>query len=274
MPVAVETFAAVDEAARALAARNTARVFGGGTLLMRGVNEADPSFDTLIRVTDPSLRAIESRGERVVIGSAATMADIIGHRDLGFLAPAARAVGGPAIRNMATAGGNLFAASPYGDFTTALLALDGIVHLAGSRTGAGTPLTDFLATRHREPRALVTSISAERPRDLRAFRFLKVSRIRPKRLSVMTIAAHLPESGGRVSNARVAYGAMGPVPVRALAVERALEGASLDEAGIARAISAAVEGIQAETDPVASDWYRRSVAPVHLKRLLLGREGL
>ena len=90
----------------------------------------------------------------------------------------------------------------------------------------------------------------------------------------MTIAAHLPESGGRVSNARVAYGAMGPVPVRALAVERALEGASLDEAGIARAISAAVEGIQAETDPVASDWYRRSVAPVHLKRLLLGQEGL
>ena len=49
----------------------------------------------------------------------------------------------------------------------------------------------------------------------------------------MTIAAHLPLAGGRVQGARVAYGAMAPTPIRVTAVERALEGKSLDEAGIA-----------------------------------------
>ena len=41
--------------------------------------------------------------------------------------------------------------------------------------------------------------------------------------------------GGRVSNARVAYGAMAPTAVRAKAAERALEGRALDEAGVAAA---------------------------------------
>ena len=51
------------------------------------------------------------------------MAAIARHPDLAALARAARAVGGPAIRNMATVGGNLFAPTPYGDFAVALLAL-------------------------------------------------------------------------------------------------------------------------------------------------------
>ena len=58
--------------------------------------------------------------------------------------------------------------------------------------------------------------------------------------------------------------------VRAQAVETALEGASLDERGIARALEVATEGITVTTDALASEWYRREIAPVHLKRVLLG----
>ena len=54
------------------------------------------------------------------------MAAIARHPELEALAKAARAVGGPAIRNMATVGGNLFAPAPYGDFAVALLALDAV----------------------------------------------------------------------------------------------------------------------------------------------------
>ena len=108
-----------------------------------------------------------------------------------------------------------------------------------------------------------------RPRDSRAFRFLKVSRVKPKGVAILSIAALLPTNGGRVSGARVAYGAMGVRPVRALAVEQALEGRTLDEQGIAGALAVATDGINPPTDALASEWYRRSVAPVHLKRLLL-----
>ena len=68
------------------------------------------------------------------------MAQVIANRELSFLHPVARVVGGPAIRNMATVGGNLFAPSPYGDFTVALLALDATVAMSGgigARNAAG-----------------------------------------------------------------------------------------------------------------------------------------
>ncbi len=272
MPVSVKTYAGIEEASRALVASRSARVFGGGTLVMRALNEGTQAFDTVIRITDPALRQVKPEGDRITLGAGVTMAEVMANRDLGFLAPVARTIGGPAVRTLATVGGNLFAAAPYGDFTAALLVLDGMVTLAGG----GRPMTleDFLKVREREPRAIVVSITIIRPRDPTAFRFRKVARVKPKGVSVMSIAAYLPSSGGRVSGGRVsgvrlAYGAMGPTPLRAKAVERALEGRSLDAAGIAPALAAATEGLDPPTDALASSWYRREVAPVHLRRLLL-----
>jgi len=224
-----------------------------------------------VRTTDAAFRTIRPAGSLIEIGAGATMSDVLASHDLGFLHSAARAIGGPAIRNMATVGGNLFARHPYGDFTTALLALDAKLAMAGGMGSRETALEEFLNGRDRNPAGLVSKISVARPASPDAFRFLKVSRVRPKGISVMTIAAHLPLSGGRVQGARVAYGAMAPTPIRVGAVERALEGKTLDEAGIAGAISAATEGTSPVSDAIASDWYRREVAPVHLKRLLLGQ---
>ena len=50
MPVSVKTFATVPEAASALSSERGARYIGGGTLLMRAVNEGDLSFSTIVRV--------------------------------------------------------------------------------------------------------------------------------------------------------------------------------------------------------------------------------
>lgn len=269
MPVKVETYDRAEEAARALASSRTAKFLGGGTLVMRGVNAGDQTFDTIIRLRDPDFRAIRSQGDGFVIGAGATMAAVAASRDLAFLAPVARVIGGPAIRNMATVGGNLFAHGNYGDFATALLALGATVTMAGSGS-RGVPIDDFLRDRDRYATSLVQSVMVPRPRDANAFRFVKVSRVKPKGVSVMSIAANLPQSGGRVQGARIAYGAMGPVPVRAAAVERILEGQSLDASTIERAASAAVEGITPPTDALASSWYRAQVAGVHLKRLLSG----
>jgi len=253
------------DAARLLAADRGARFFAGGTLLMRAVNEGRADFTSLVRLAVRP-RPVELRGDRMTLSATATMADILASRDLAFLHPAAHAVGGPAVRNMATVGGNLFAASPYGDFATALLALEARVALSGGRE---LPLADLLAARARDPRPLVESVAIQRPRQ---FRYLKASPVRPKRLSIMAIAASWADQGGRIGGARVAFGAMGPTPLRAPAVERALEGASLDATGIARAVAAAANDLDPPTDPIASSWYRREVAGVWLARCLLQRD--
>jgi xanthine dehydrogenase small subunit len=275
MTLEVRTFGSMSEAAAALASDRGARFISGGTLLMRAINEGDTSIATLVRSTDAGYRQIRAEGSRIDIGAGARMVDILSSRDLAFLHPAARVVGGPAVRTMATVGGNLFAPSPYGDLAVALLALDATVMVQGAYGGAQqTPLEQFLAGRDRAGSGgLVMSVSVPRPASPDAFRFRKVARVKPKGVSVLSIAAHLPVTGGRIAGARVAYGAMAPTPVRARAVERALEGRSLDASGIAPALAAAAEGISPPNDALATAWYRREVVPVHLRRLLLGEGG-
>jgi CO/xanthine dehydrogenase FAD-binding subunit len=269
MPITVKTFASLREAASALASDRGARFLAGGTLVMRAINEGDTSFSTVVRSTDRGFAEIRPAGARVTLGAGVTMAQIMTNRDLAFLHPVARAIGGPAIRNMATVGGNLFAPSPYGDFTAALLALDATLSMQGSHGGRETPLEEFLSARERNS-GLVAGITFTRPANPEAFRFRKVARVKPKGISVLSIAAHLPMNGGRVAGARVAYGAMAPTPIRAKAVERALEGRALDDAGISAAVAVAAEGTSPASDAIASAWYRREMVAVHLRRLLGG----
>ena len=94
MPVRVETFAKIEEVARAMAASRSARFLGGGTLVMRAVNEGDQSFDTIVR-SPTRLSARSARGESFVVGAGVTMAAILRSRDLAFLHPVARTIGGP-----------------------------------------------------------------------------------------------------------------------------------------------------------------------------------
>ncbi|MEP3277287.1 MAG: FAD binding domain-containing protein [Stappiaceae bacterium] len=263
--VRVETFANIAEAAGAM--NQETRFLAGGTLVMEAVNYGSQRFNRIVRTRDPAMKSISLDSSRIVIGAGVTMADILRNPELSFLAPAARAVGGPAIRNMATVGGNLFAPNPYGDFATALLALDADVRFTD---GSETPIESFFSNRH-SSRGLVAAVIVNRRPDIE-LRFKKVSRVKPKGIAVMSIAVALNRQVGRLSNTRIAFGAMGPTALRAKAAEAALESATLDAAGVASALNRTMEGLAPQDDPIASAWYRASVAPVHLRRLLLGEE--
>src|SRR5437879_11588746 len=75
MPVSVTTFMNSGEAAAALLADRGARYLGGGTLVMRALNEGDISISTVIRASDPALTRIDATGSRVTIGASVTFAD-------------------------------------------------------------------------------------------------------------------------------------------------------------------------------------------------------
>jgi len=272
MPVTVKTFATSGEAAAALSADRGARYLGGGTLVMRALNEGDISISTVVRATDRALTQIDVTNARVTFGAGVTFARILAERELAFLHPPARSIGGPAVRNMGTIGGNLFAPSPYGDFTVALLALDATVSVQGGLGARDLPIEEFLQSRDRQSGALVLAVSCQRPASADALRYRKIARIKPKGGSVITLAAHLPLSGGRIVGARIALGSMAPIHIRARAAERALEGRSLDASAIGAAAAAAAEGASPADNAIASAWYRREIVGVHLRRLLSGQE--
>ena len=260
--IAVESYPTVAEAARAMG--QGAAFLGGGTVLMRGVNAGEAPA-RIVRTNDPALAEIRATGDTVRVGAGVTMADILATADLAFLHPVARLIGGPQVRNMGTVGGNLFAPAPYGDLAVALIALGASAVMAGQ--GGARHVEEIVRERGRLS-GLVAAIDVPRPRDPRAFGFLKVSRVKPKGVSVLSVAALLPREGGRIRGARVAWGAMGPHPLRGNGAERTLEGNALDPQTIERAARAAAEGLDPPTDALASAWYRSEVAGVHLRRLL------
>ena len=272
MPVTVKTFTSSGEAAAALSSDRSARYLGGGTLVMRALNEGDISISTIVRASDHALTRIDSSGARIILGAGVTYARILAERDLAFLHAPARSIGGPAVRNMGTVGGNLFAPNPYGDFTVAMLALDAVVSVQGGLGSREVPIEEFLQARDRQTGTLVLAMSFAKPGNPDAFHYRKIARIKPKGGAVITLAAHLPMNGSRIVGARVALGSMAPTAIRARAAERALEGRALDTSAINAAALAAVEGTSPGDNALASGWYRREIVGVHLRRLLSGQE--
>jgi CO/xanthine dehydrogenase FAD-binding subunit len=256
----------VGAAAAILAEDQGARFLAGGTLAVRAWNSGDTSIGRFVLCDGLGLDRIKLEAHRAEIGAAATMAKVLAAPELGFLHGVAREIGGPAVRAMATVGGNLFAPCPFGDFAVALVALGAEVTLEGSDGAEVIGIEAFLARRS-SVQGIVRSVAFNMPAEA-AFRFTKVARRRPHGASVLSIAALLPLADGRVRGARVAYGAMAPTAMRAREVERALEGRPLDGEAIAAAVAVAADGSAPADDAQASAWYRRTVLPVHLARLL------
>jgi CO/xanthine dehydrogenase FAD-binding subunit len=247
-----------------------ARLIGGGTFLVRMTNTGDASIDEFVRLDLPEIRAIEISGATARLGSAVTMSQIIRHPALDWLVPAARSIGGPAIRNVATVGGNLFAASPYGDLATALLALDAQVHLYTPLGERKLGIDQFFAQRSVElHRSIVLDVTFDLPTP-GTFLYKKVRRTQPKGLSILTISATIVERNTIITHARLAYGAMAATPVRAYASEHALAGRQRTHDGVSSALAVATQGTTPSDDPISSAWYKTAVLPVHLRRLLLG----
>jgi CO/xanthine dehydrogenase FAD-binding subunit len=260
MGVRLERFTDPADAARA-ALQPGSRVLGGGTLLIRHANMGDASIESWVRLENPAAHTITFDGEGAILGGRVSMRRIIEESRLSWLAPAASAVGSPAIRAMATVAGNLHAPSPYGDLAVALLAADAVIALATPDGEAEVPIEAFLAERSgRFAHAVISTIRMPVP-EQGSFHFYKATRRRPNGLAVVTIAARLGNSP------RIALGAVAPYPVRAPRAEAELaRGVTPDS--IAASAAAILDGLDPPDDAIASGWYRRAVLPVHLRRML------
>ena len=266
MTVGLHAAASPREACGRIAKRD-ARLIAGGTLVVNEITNDETTTTTLVDLVPLKLRGIKLAGAQATLGAMTTMADIAAHPKLKFLKSVVEAIGGPAVRNMATVGGNLHAEAPYGDLGVALLALDAKVTLEMARQRKTLSLEEFYVQRTRLAPYVLTAVSFALP-GANSFFFAKAIRRKPVSASVVAIAAHLPRKGKKIAAPRIALGAMAPHPIRAKASEAALDGRALDEVTITEAASLATQDCAPETDPYASAWYRREIAPVHLARLL------
>lgn len=256
------------EALSSLARARDCLVIGGGTLVMPKVQAGTSGLGALVSLSRCKLDKIAIKGDKVAIGAATTLAAIGEERGLAFLHAAIESVGSPTLRNLATIGGNLFTEQPYGDIAVCLLALDAEASVATKRGVKKIPVAEILKKGIGRD-AIVTAISFKKP-DKGAWFYRKAMRRAANSASIVTIAAHLPQSKGRIAKARIALGGCGAKPVRALKAEAALEGQKLVADAIAKAGALLIKDAAPFTDAYASAWYRARVLPVHFRRAILG----
>ncbi|HYO42583.1 MAG TPA: FAD binding domain-containing protein [Candidatus Limnocylindrales bacterium] len=246
-------------------------VIAGGTVAMPLINEGISLPTRVMGLRMAGMDRVERTDAALVIGATATLTRLLQQDEVPMLREAASRTASWSVRNMGTVGGNLFTPPPGGDVATALLALDATVTLTGPAGSRVLPLAAFwtgFMTTDLAPDELVTSISV--PVDAGRTTFIKFGRKQDNTPSVVTVAVHLAMAGGgqTVAGARIALGAVGPHPVRMARAEAALAGARLDEAAIAEAVAAAAADCEPFTDAVASDWYRRRMVGVFVRRAL------
>ncbi|HXE89823.1 MAG TPA: FAD binding domain-containing protein [Terriglobales bacterium] len=257
---------------------SSARLLGGGTFLhgiaARGLGLR---LDALIDLQGAHLAYVKAEQSGLVIGSATTLAaltDAAPVQQSTALAAIADALRYPPaqIRNMATVGGCLAAASPLFDLPVALMALDASVHVLGPRGGREISLHEFFvdyfesALRHDE--LLVEARIPKHPPGS-ASAFLKLE-TNANDLALLNVAVRLTvDQTGTCRDARViAGGGVGKAPVRAVSCETVLAGKRITPGLVEEAAEKVTADVHPVSDHRASAKYRAALAKVFVRRTL------
>jgi CO/xanthine dehydrogenase FAD-binding subunit len=246
-------------------------VLGGGTIVMGLVNDGALFPRHVMSLARSGLDGITERDGYVFIGAATTIAAIAARRDLGILSEAAALIGGPAVRNTATLGGNLCARAPYGDLAVPLLAFDAQIELtntSGSHTEDLKSILANLDTAAGVPaRELLTTVSFPKPAGVTAYQ--KLGRRLANTPTVVSVAVRLNiDATGACREARVALGGAGHNAMRSAAAEAVLVGQHVDTSLIEAAAGAAMAECDPPTDALATAWYRRKMVGAFVRRTL------
>jgi len=231
----------------------------------------------------PVMRGIAEQGTTISIGAAVTIAELRSSPLLADAWPDLRAFldrfGAPAVRNMATVGGNLANASPAADLAVVLLALRAHVTIDGPRGPRDLALARFFhGYKHTDlrPDDVLVSVRIPRNRDQRSrLHAEKVARRTHDDIasvcSTMVVASDSPDELGAVT---LSAGGVAPVPVLLTATASALSGRALTEDVVTEALNRLAAEIAPVDDVRGSAAYKatllRHLVLAHLAALCPG----
>ncbi|MFI6320699.1 FAD binding domain-containing protein [Nonomuraea sp. NPDC050556] len=269
----------LNEACQALSGDDDAKVIAGGQSLipLLRLRLAYPSV--LVDVGRlPELSGVHDRGDHVFIGAMATHDEVIRSRvvnnDVPLVAFAAATVADPAVRHRGTFGGSLAHADPAGDLPAVVLALDGVFVVRSADGEREIPAADFFADyleSTMEAGEILVGVKIPKLGQGWGFHYEKFHRT-AQAWAIVGVAAAVRRSNGAIQEARIGLTNMGPTPVRARAVEAALQGVELGDA-----VRTACQAADADTSPPADlhaqPDYRRHLARVLTHRAILAAAG-
>ena len=257
-----------------------AQLVAGATEIGVELNKKFKAFPLLISTEGvPELTRITATPEAWHIGASATLTNV--EEALGgefpSIAKMLRVFAARQIRNRATLGGNLVTASPIGDSAPVLLTLDASVVLITAKGERTVPLADFFTAYRKtvlKPGEVMREIVLPRGgpgRGLtRRVDFSKVSKRRELDISIVAAAFCVDvDEAGLVRKARIAYGGVAAMPLRARKAEKALVGKKLGDPAVAHLLHAAYQPID---DARGGADYRRGLVVSLWEKFVSGEQ--
>src|SRR6516165_8096192 len=279
LPAAYFAPRALDEAAELLRAGNVT-ILAGGTDVMpqskAGRFRFQPVLMNVRRIAE--LHGISEVDGVVRLGALTTITELLEsalvRTHFNALWQACDQFASDQLRNAATIGGNICNASPAGDLLVPLLMFNAHVVLGSKPDGAmamrSVSLADFFDGPGRTRRAaneLLVAIEIPLPSAGFVSEFYKFGTRPALDIAGISIGLGAVRAQDRLSDVRVAFGAVAPTPIRAPQTEAALDGNVL-----VTSIEAALEAAEADISPIsdirASEWYRRELVRNMLRRML------
>jgi xanthine dehydrogenase FAD-binding subunit len=241
-------------------------VLAGGTDWMIKRERHTPDKRSVLYIGRlPKLRQITQQGDTLCISAACTLSELLeSPLVLEYLKQPLAEMASPAIRNVATIGGNICNASPAADALPMLYALDAVLCLQSAAGVETVPIQDFILgpskTRLRAEQ-LMTEIQIPLQHGWTCT-YRKVGMRRANSLSKLSFYALANHASGSLTDIRIAYGAVAPTVVRSREAELdILSAARLGEAGALPRIINHYNGLLHPIDDVRSSReYRRSVS--------------
>ncbi|MEI7925225.1 MAG: xanthine dehydrogenase family protein subunit M [Chloroflexota bacterium] len=253
-----------------------ARLIAGGTALVVMMKQSLVVVDHLVSLASiPGLSGIAFRNGELHIGALTRHRDVeespVVREHLPFLADVYGRVATVRIRNAATVGGGLAHADPSQDPPAAFMVLDARVRAVsprGEREIAVSDLfRDYYETALRSDEVLAEVIVPV-PSSTARTTYLKFLPRTEDDYATVAVGALAEVAGGVCQKLRVTLVAAGPTPVRAEAVEAALEGQPVTADAIREAAKLVAEAVDPIEDFRGSSEYKRDMAVVFTRRAL------
>lgn len=259
-----------------LSTLENAKLLAGGQSLMPMLNMRFVLPDHVIDLNRvEGLSYIKERGDTLEIGAMTRQRDIEFSAAVKTRCPlmheAITQVGHRQTRNRGTLGGSLCHLDPSAELVSVAAALDAKVSVVGKN---GTRAIDFAEfpvaymTPAIEVDEMLTAVAFPCWSARHGYAFVEFAR-RHGDFAIVSAAALIEEdASGKVTRVSVTLGGMGPAPVRAHEVERALIGEKIEEKRLAE-ICESLRSLEAVDDIHAPASYRQQLATVLPRRALL-----
>ncbi|TCJ19621.1 2Fe-2S iron-sulfur cluster binding domain-containing protein [Flaviaesturariibacter flavus] len=278
-------FSTIDERLQALkpadpdtAMSTDTLTIGGGTDLVVQRPHA-VKVSALRLVSDQAeLRGIVLRDGRLHLGGAVTVSQLlespIVRKAFPHLPEYIKLVSSTPIRNMATVGGNLVNASPIGDLTIFLLALDAELTLSGPSGERTVLLRNFYKgykQLDKAPGELVRSVSFKVPAENDYYNFEKVSKRTWLDIASVNSACQMRlDPDGTITSIHLSAGGVGPTPKYLAATVAYLTGKRWEPEVFDEALRVVNEEISPISDARGTAEYKRlllrQLLAAHLQR--------